>query len=312
MKIEKNIKKEDIKSPIERKNYSGVATFKVLAFNPSEAEVQRIKGNDKAKARKQVKFDKYNDGKKYTRLHFIVEVIPEVPSDSNTPIILDLEFDISNRDKVIQKQDGGNVYFFINDHILSEQIRTGDNEEEALNKITSNPKLEWYYSQAGLRLAKEGERELTMFMASLANYSSDDYKNTGIAFNDFNKLFEGDFSEIKDLLEGALKDGYFKALVYLELNNNTGEFQYMKVFNGFTTNFKAGNYLFERYFAESSYNKPRGYNENQHLSKIYYNPSLDFVEYSKLDLKASMEEPTEGITVTNNGTVVTDVPDVWA
>lgn len=185
----------------EIKRYIGVASTKVLAFNPTKEERDKLMGFEFQSEPEYVGSD---DNGKFARVTLVVETDPEVNNGIDIKNLVSFTLrpvPAYSRDKAsVQVIDNfGNARF-----IPVEDAKAG---KKILNKDGSPSRFGQY------RIAKVGEVDLTHFFRAYLNVKSPyNYKN-GVwsfkenasdgefKFDDFDKLANGDFSEINDALK---------------------------------------------------------------------------------------------------------------
>lgn len=166
----------------------GIADAKVVAFNPSKEELEKILNTELKDERNYVNVDQYRDGRLFTIGHFVLEVSVDGKS-YYTSVRIPLSKDLNRLGK-----DGDGSFVFFNKR-MNVQFRKGADEGEALAKITDNEKMNWWYDQKPVVTSKVGQADFYNFLFKWLNLKDIETVHDAV---DWDKLVNGNFKVIQD------------------------------------------------------------------------------------------------------------------
>ena len=190
----------EIKEGGARKFFTGVENFKVVAVNPSKAELEALYGREITYEPDYLGTQTVSDsdGEREVpqlRVDFYLN-----NDDVDNPISTKASFYIMNTHH--KSQTG--KYKVINDFGKATWL-----EEDAIKSKTVPQNMQWY-NTSGMKIAKRGEEEMIDFIANLLNLPFDLTKLTDVsaAHAKFEKatweeMFKGDFSYIKTVIDST-------------------------------------------------------------------------------------------------------------
>ena len=233
-------KTAESKEATEFKRYIGVGASKILAVNPTKAELDKIMGYE---SQNEPEYTGSDDDGKWARVTFIVETDPDQCNgiDIKNRVMFTLRNTTAyNRDKTKVQviDDYGNKTWANDDEAKAEKklIYSNGNTLKIADKY---------------RMACSGEADLVAFLKAYLcvddafNYANgswnlkpnaDDYK---FALEDIKKYFDGDFSEVKDAIK-LQPNNKVKLLYGVRTNDDGRQFQAIATRNNFVLRNSAG------------------------------------------------------------------------
>lgn len=186
-----------------RQVYTGLENFKVISVNPSHEELKKIYGEN-------AKEDKYLlenevDGKMYPQIKMVIYCDNE-PEEGEPKISTRPTFWIT-RAPLVSKEKGTSQYINLFGKTNWMTKEEADQKLEVYERVGANGT--YRYSGNSSRLALRGEVEFIDFLRNLLNLPSPDKvkdpKEAASMFSmeDWDKMFKGDFSTVKRILEGS-------------------------------------------------------------------------------------------------------------
>lgn len=185
--------------------YKGVAKVKVLAVNPTLAELQAIGLNFNAEPEYTSATD---TGEDKVRIDFII---------GNEKLKTKLSFFLEDKERT---NNAGDKFEFINNY---GQSSWGSTVQEVTSRTGKNGNT--WFKEEGARKAYVGEVQLIQFLSDWLNVSLDDQ----VTLEKFPNYFKGDVSELKDYVKAASNNQIYVLLTVREADN--GKF-YQNVYTG--------------------------------------------------------------------------------
>lgn len=171
----------EVGKPLEQNDiYTGICDVQVLSVNPDAKEIETL--NLPAKKDSEPVYTSISDegNKKVMIKIYIKNENPKI--DSNATFFLEDKDQVASTGSVRYINDFGQNSF-------------ASSKEELLARTGANGNQ--FFKEDGLRVAKVGECELIDFIKNWLCVPQD----SKIKFNNFNKLFDGDVSEISKLVK---------------------------------------------------------------------------------------------------------------
>lgn len=191
----------------EFSTYKGVAKVKVLAVNPTLAELQALGMNFNSEPEYT---DTTDSGDPKVRIDFII---------GNDKVTTKLTFFLEKRDRV---SNSGDKWEFINNF---GQTSWGASVDEVTSRTGKNGNT--WFKEEGARNAYVGEADLIKFLSDWLNVNPEDQ----VYLEKIENLFTGNVSELKMYVEAAAENELF---VLLTVRENDGKY-YQNVYNRFFT-----------------------------------------------------------------------------
>jgi hypothetical protein len=194
--------------------YTGVHKIKVLAVNPTNAELAKlgytIKEDSKEQEYTGIKIQELD----YSRVRFLVQFSGKTIINGNEVTYNDktnLDFLISDRDVISQN---GNV----------QHINNGGGT--AYSSTKENPKMTWFWGTPN-RVAKQGEADLLHFLKVHLNIAPKEE----CKLDTWNKIVKGDVSEIKKNIGLVPNNQCFSTLGMKEVEKDGKVTVYQTIYN---------------------------------------------------------------------------------
>jgi|SRR6056297_3371882 len=162
----------------ERKLYTGIAEFKVIAVNPDKKQLEEIQ--DRELENEPEYTGTTESGKPKVRLDFYIESV-DGKIRTKFPIWV-------SGDKVLSRAENKQ---FINRKLQSTYAKSKDD-------LAQNENMTWFDLETA-REAYEGEVELYDFIAKITNAETG--KDADLEFEDIKAIIKGDVSELKAIVE---------------------------------------------------------------------------------------------------------------
>lgn len=201
------INKSDEKIIKDYSTYKGVGLVKVLAVNPTLAELQAIGLNYNNEPEYKSQTD---TGEAKIRLDFIV---------GNSKLKTKHTFFLEDRER---SNNAGDKFEFINNY---GQTSWGTTLEEVVNRKGRNGNT--WYKKEGARKAYVGEGDLIQFLSDWLNVNPDDQ----VYIENMDKIFTGDVSELRQYVKAAADNEIY---LLFTVRENEGKY-YQNTYNRFFT-----------------------------------------------------------------------------
>lgn len=191
---------QEIKDGGNRKYYTGVENFKVIAVNPTKEELEKLFDRELNYTPEYVDTTTVKDGDgerevPQVRIDFYLS-----NDDPDNPISVKESFYISNTHHASQT---GKV------KVINDFGKTTWLTKESIKSKNIPDNMSWY-SISGMKVAKRGEEEVVDFIVNLLNlpFNADKVKDLSEMHAKFEKerwddMFKGDFSYIQTIIEGT-------------------------------------------------------------------------------------------------------------
>lgn len=192
-------KANEIKESTGRRYFTGVENFKVIAVNPSKAELEAIYGSELKRDPEYLSDQTVSDTDgerevKQVRFDFFLE------SEGDENIKTRISFYVSDTH---HKSQSGKIKV-INDFGGSTWLT-----QESIDANEAPGNMSWY-NMSGVKIAKRGEEEVIDFLKNLLNLPMklENLENVAEAHakfsdNHWKEFFSGDFSYLKDVVKAT-------------------------------------------------------------------------------------------------------------
>ena len=171
----------EVGKPLEQNDiYTGICDVQVLSVNPDAKEIETLNLPVK-KDSEPVYKSTSDEGNKKVMIKFYIK-------NENPKVETNVTFFLENKEQIASSGKPR----YINDY---GQNSYGTDEQEVLGRVGSNGNK--FFKEDGLRVAKIGECELIDFIKNWLCVGQD----SKIKFTNFDKLFDGDVSEINKLVK---------------------------------------------------------------------------------------------------------------
>ena len=191
-------KQQEVGDSVEYKLFTGVENFRVVALNPTKAELEEMYGRE-------LNFDPEYIGETEVEDGADKRTVPQVRLDfylanEDDSITTKLQYYVANTFHKSQTGKFKSVNIYGRDAWLTEgALKTG--------KLPDN--MYWYNAE-GVKIAKRGEVETLSFLINLLNLPYDPTKaddasdcHAQISKEDWVKIFEGDFSMLRGIIDSC-------------------------------------------------------------------------------------------------------------
>lgn len=260
--------RESVEEPVFKK-YTGVGAYKVLAINPSIATLQKLYPNRAEMTEPDYLLPERGDKPNGCRIDIYLESIPE--KNNGATFISKVSYFLSNTP--MQSKNEMKV------QIIDKFGDTCWISKEDLKKGNLPPTI----SSQGLRMAYQGEENLTKFLRAMLNIPKRGYFKDGtytVTVKDENNAvcqldhiadyFKGDFKELHDIIKSAAN---LKLKLLTGVRTTLDNKQYMEFYIACPMPYSQQNYSYMHTMLMKD--KERGV-----LDKSYFgDPPYDFQEY---------------------------------
>jgi hypothetical protein len=211
----------------------GVAEVKVIAFNPTLEEYEKIYGpkeNEGSEEVKEPEYLKQKDGEEMLLATFIVEVVGGKFDGKKQKIV----FPIIKKEDL---KDSGNT-LFVNDKGETSYIDLEENLKEFfthVKKWDNSARQMYNFRECKIRKGFVGEKAFLEFITMWLNLDFSLDADTEI-WLDMNKLFSGDFREIKQVVNSFSPQTVLTAWHVKTVEGEDGIKQYQNIFRGAFSN----------------------------------------------------------------------------
>ncbi len=191
-------KQQEVGDSVEYKLFTGVENFRVVALNPTKAELEEMYGRELNFTPEYLGETEVEDGAD-------MRTVPQVRLDfylanEDNSITTKLQYYISNTFHKSQTGKFKSVNIYGRDAWLT---------EDALKSGILPDNMSWYNSE-GVKVAKRGEVETLSFLINLLNLPYDPTKaddpsdcHAQISKEDWAKIFAGDFSMLRGIIDSC-------------------------------------------------------------------------------------------------------------
>lgn len=180
-----------VKESVEVKKtlYTGVASVKVVAVNPSAADLKKFMGIN---LENEVNYEVELDGVKSRKIAFLCKMDNEI----DTETFVTVNYYLGS--EPVLSQDG--KFQIVNQF---GDFAWATPEEFAAKKLSE--KMSWY-NLTGIRQAMRGEEGITTFIKTLYNIGKVEVGNESASycqFDNLKKIYDGNIKELTDAIKGA-------------------------------------------------------------------------------------------------------------